>query len=68
MKRKFEELLSIKYFVHPGQKSGWRPSLAFYDQELPGGSPNSAIPLVIRAVTANFDVRRVMIDTGPLVT
>jgi hypothetical protein len=38
--------------------------LAFYDHELPGGAPNSAIPLLVQAGMANFDVRIVIIDTG----
>jgi len=37
--------------------------LAFYDHKLPGGAPNSAIPLIVQAGMANFDVRRVLIDT-----
>jgi len=63
MKRKFEELLSVNHLVHPGQKTGGRPPLAFYDHELPGGSPSAAVPLLVQARMANFDVRRVLIDT-----
>jgi len=64
MKRKFEELLSVNHLVHHGQKPGGRPPLVFYDHELLRGSPNSAIPHLIQAEMANFDVRRVLIDTG----
>jgi len=62
-KRKFKELLSVNHLVHPGQKSGGRPLLAFYDHELPGGSPNAAAPLLVQARMANFDVRRFLINT-----
>jgi len=64
MKRKFEELLSVNYLVQPERKSGERPPLAFYDHELPGRAPNSAISLLVQAGMANFNVRRVLIDTG----
>jgi len=64
MKRKFEELLRVNHLVQPGQKAGGRPPLAFYDHELPEGAQNSTIPLLVQAGMANFDVRRVLIDTG----
>jgi len=38
--------------------------LSFYNHELPRGSPNAAIPLLVQVRMANFDVRRVLIDTG----
>ncbi|MCI64923.1 hypothetical protein A2U01_0086181, partial [Trifolium medium] len=38
--------------------------LSFYLEELPGGSANAQIPLLVRADVANFDVRRVLVDTG----
>ncbi|MCI76480.1 hypothetical protein A2U01_0097750, partial [Trifolium medium] len=38
--------------------------LAFYLEELPGGSANANIPLLIRADMANFEVRRVLIVPG----
>ncbi|MCI58957.1 hypothetical protein A2U01_0080212, partial [Trifolium medium] len=38
--------------------------LAFYLEELPGGSTNANIPLIIRADMANFEVRRVLVDPG----
>ncbi|MCH95029.1 hypothetical protein A2U01_0016002 [Trifolium medium] len=38
--------------------------LGFYLEELPGGSANSQIPLLVRVDMANFDVRRVLIDPG----
>jgi len=64
MKRKFEELMSVNLLAPSDFNSRGRPPLAFYDSELPGGSPNSTIPLLIRALMANTDVRRVLIDTG----
>jgi hypothetical protein len=33
-------------------------------EELPGGTPNTHIPLLIRADMANYDVRRILIDIG----
>ncbi|MCI51770.1 hypothetical protein A2U01_0073014, partial [Trifolium medium] len=38
--------------------------LGFYMEELPGGAANAHIPLLIRADMANFDVRRILVDTG----
>ncbi|GAU51366.1 hypothetical protein TSUD_134070 [Trifolium subterraneum] len=38
--------------------------LAFYREEVPGGSPNFQIPLLVRAKMANFDVRRILVDQG----
>ena len=38
--------------------------ITFYLEELPGGALNSAIPLLIRAIMANFDVYRVFVDEG----
>jgi len=64
MKRKFEELMSINLLAPSDSNIGGRPPLAFYDSKLPGGASNSAIPLVVRALMANTDVRQVLIDTG----
>ncbi|GAU35488.1 hypothetical protein TSUD_384430 [Trifolium subterraneum] len=38
--------------------------LAFYREEVPGGSPNFQISLLVRAKMANFDVRRILVDQG----
>ncbi|MCI88809.1 hypothetical protein A2U01_0110097, partial [Trifolium medium] len=38
--------------------------LAFYREELRGGSANANIPLLIRVDMANFEVRRVLVDPG----
>ncbi|GAU42637.1 hypothetical protein TSUD_398420 [Trifolium subterraneum] len=38
--------------------------LAFYREEVPGGSPNFQIPLLVRAKMANFDARRILVDQG----
>ncbi|GAU35136.1 hypothetical protein TSUD_394620 [Trifolium subterraneum] len=38
--------------------------LAFYGEEVPGGSSNFQIPLLVRAKMANFDVRRILVDQG----
>jgi hypothetical protein len=61
MKRKFEELMSVNLLA-PSNHGG-RPPLAFYDSELPGGVSNSDIHLLVRALMANADVQRVLIDT-----
>ena len=36
--------------------------ITFYLKEFPGGSPNSNIPLLLRARMANFDVHHVLIN------
>jgi len=41
----------------------WTP-FAFYDNKLHGGVSNAAIPQVIQAYMENFDVRRVLVETG----
>ncbi|MCI40111.1 hypothetical protein A2U01_0061343, partial [Trifolium medium] len=38
--------------------------LAFYKEEVPEGSPNYQIPLLVRARMANFDVHRILVDQG----
>ncbi|GAU40689.1 hypothetical protein TSUD_88350 [Trifolium subterraneum] len=38
--------------------------LAFNREEVPEGSPNFQIPLLVRAKMANFDVRRILVDQG----
>ncbi|MCI73805.1 hypothetical protein A2U01_0095069, partial [Trifolium medium] len=46
-------------------KTKWKSlPLAFYLEELPGGSANANIPLLIRADMANFEVHRVVVDPG----
>ncbi|PNX65955.1 hypothetical protein L195_g062852, partial [Trifolium pratense] len=66
VKRKLEELESI-CSVNPVAVSkpeeGSNP-LAFYKEEVPGGSPNYQIPLLVRARMANFDVHRILVDQG----
>ncbi|KAI5430429.1 hypothetical protein KIW84_034855 [Lathyrus oleraceus] len=66
VKRKFDELL----LTAPEQKAtltkyrGKSNPISFFLEELPGGSPNSAIPLLIREKMARFDVRRILVDEG----
>jgi hypothetical protein len=66
IKRKFEELESV-CSLNPISiteiKEGSVP-LAFYKEEIPGGSPNYQIPLLVKARMANFDVRRILVDQG----
>ncbi|KAK2397422.1 hypothetical protein QL285_058998 [Trifolium repens] len=66
VKRKFEELIdssSSQPVTLDRPKKGSVP-LAFYMEELPGGTPNTHIPLLVRADMANYDVRRILVDTG----
>ncbi|KAK2416133.1 hypothetical protein QL285_038556 [Trifolium repens] len=66
VKRKFEELIdssSNQPVTLNRPKKGSVP-LAFYMEKLPGGTPNAHIPLLIRADMANYDVRRILVDTG----
>ena len=38
--------------------------ITFYLEELPGGAPNSRIPLLVRVRMANFDVHHILVDEG----
>jgi hypothetical protein len=66
VKRKFEELIdsSSKQPVTLDRPKKGSVPLGFYMEELPGGTPNAHIPLLIRADMANYDVRRILVDTG----
>ncbi|GAU52032.1 hypothetical protein TSUD_418620, partial [Trifolium subterraneum] len=66
VKRKFEELITASsgMAVTLGKPKTSSQPLSFYLEELPGGSANSQIPLLIRADMANFDVRRILVDSG----
>ncbi|GAU32568.1 hypothetical protein TSUD_218260 [Trifolium subterraneum] len=66
VKRKFEELITASSGMDvtlDKPKTSSQP-LSFYLEELPGGSANSQIPLLVRADMANFDVRRILVDSG----
>ncbi|MCH90588.1 hypothetical protein A2U01_0011504 [Trifolium medium] len=66
VKRKFEELekvCSVNPVTVSQVKKGSLP-LAFYMEEVSGGSPNYQIPLLVRACMANFDVHRILMDQG----
>ncbi|GAU51194.1 hypothetical protein TSUD_374450 [Trifolium subterraneum] len=66
IKRKFDELKKASPVGEIGiteEKESSIP-LAFYKEEVPGGSPNFQIPLLVRAKMANFDVRRIIVDQG----
>lgn len=66
LKRKFKELesvCSLEPVIVNEVKEGSIP-LAFYKEEVPGGSLNHQIPLLVRARMANFDVRRILVDQG----
>ncbi|CAJ2671137.1 unnamed protein product [Trifolium pratense] len=60
IKRKFEELIdgSSNLSATLDKPKGQSKPLAFYMEELPGGTANSQIPLLIRVDMANMDVRR----------
>ncbi|CAJ2674993.1 unnamed protein product [Trifolium pratense] len=66
IKRKFEELIdgSSNLSATLDKPKGQSKPLAFYMEELPGGTANSQIPLLIRVDMANMDVRRVLVDQG----
>ncbi|CAJ2641456.1 unnamed protein product [Trifolium pratense] len=66
VKRKFDELENVCSVTpitvtKPEEDSD---PLAFYKSEVPGGSPNYQIPLLVRARMANFDVHRILVDQG----
>ncbi|MCI73282.1 hypothetical protein A2U01_0094546, partial [Trifolium medium] len=66
VKRKFEELIDASSNLNASldkTKGGSLP-LAFYREELPGGSANAQIPLLVRADMANYEVCRILIDPG----
>ncbi|GAU51522.1 hypothetical protein TSUD_140370 [Trifolium subterraneum] len=66
LKRKFDELEKaspVEEIKITEVKESSIP-LAFYREEVPGGSPNFQIPLLVRAKMANFDVRRILVDQG----
>ncbi|GAU34804.1 hypothetical protein TSUD_394300, partial [Trifolium subterraneum] len=66
IKRKFDELEKaspVEEIKITEVKENSVP-LAFYREEVPGGSPNFQIPLLVRAKMANFDVRRILVDQG----
>jgi hypothetical protein len=66
VKRKFEELIdsSSKQPVTLDMPKKGSVPLGFYMEELLCGTPNAHIPLLIRADMANYDVRRILVDTG----
>ncbi|GAU10324.1 hypothetical protein TSUD_417530, partial [Trifolium subterraneum] len=66
VKRKFKELITVSsgMAITLGKPKTSSQPLSFYLEELPGGSANSHIPLIVRADMANFDVRRILVDSG----
>ncbi|GAU34623.1 hypothetical protein TSUD_394140 [Trifolium subterraneum] len=66
VKRKFEELITASsgMAVTLGKPKTSSQPLSFYLKELHGGSANSQIPLLVRADMENFDVRRILVDSG----
>ncbi|PNX58607.1 hypothetical protein L195_g059276, partial [Trifolium pratense] len=61
-----EELIDISSNMNAtlDKAKGRSMPLAFYLEELPGGTANFQIPLLVRADMANMDVRRVLIGPG----
>jgi len=57
-------MLYINQLVIASVRAARRPPLALYDDELSGGAPNSAIPLLIQAYMANFNVLQIVVDSG----
>ncbi|GAU10340.1 hypothetical protein TSUD_418960, partial [Trifolium subterraneum] len=66
IKRKFDELEKVSPVeeIKITEVKESSVPLAFYREEVPGGSPNFQIPLLVRAKMANFDVRRILVDQG----
>ena len=66
VKRRFEQLISTSSnrSATLDKIQGNSAPISFYREELPGGAPNSSIPLLVRAQMANFDVRRILVDQG----
>jgi hypothetical protein len=66
VKKKFDELISASSKMSSvlDTTKGTSVPLSFYLEELPGGSPNSQIPLLIQASMANFDVHKILVDEG----
>jgi hypothetical protein len=66
VKKKFDELISASSKMSSvlDTTKGTYVPLSFYLEELPGGSPNSQIPLLIQASMANFDVHKILVDEG----
>ncbi|GAU19123.1 hypothetical protein TSUD_79460 [Trifolium subterraneum] len=66
IKRKFDELEKaspVSEIKITMVKESFIP-LAFYREEVLGGSPNFQIPLLVRVKMENFDVRRILVDQG----
>ncbi|CAJ2676946.1 unnamed protein product [Trifolium pratense] len=70
IKRKFEDLIdgSSNLSATLDKPRGQSKPLAFYMEELPGGTANSQIPLLIRVDMANMDVRRYYTHKGQVAT
>ncbi|GAU50258.1 hypothetical protein TSUD_409040 [Trifolium subterraneum] len=66
IKRKFDELEKASPVgeIKITEVKESSVAFAFYMEEVPGGSPNFQIPLLVRGKMANFDVRRILIDQG----
>ncbi|GAU26993.1 hypothetical protein TSUD_290450 [Trifolium subterraneum] len=66
IKRKFDELEKASPVgeIRITEAKESSVPLAFYREEVPGGSPNFQIPLLVRAKMANFDVRIILVDQG----
>ncbi|GAU32292.1 hypothetical protein TSUD_63090 [Trifolium subterraneum] len=66
IKRKFDELEKASPVgeIRITEAKESSVPLAFYREEVPGGSPNFQIPLLVRAKMTNFDVRRILVDQG----
>ena len=66
VKRRFNQLIKANSEMDAtlDKFRGGSHSFAFYREELPGGAPNSSIPLLVRAQMANFDMHRILVDQG----
>ncbi|CAI8609842.1 unnamed protein product [Vicia faba] len=69
VKRKFEQLIKANSDMDATLDKflGGSHPLAFYREELLGGTPNSTIPLLVQACMVKFDVWCILVDQGSLV-
>lgn len=65
MKRKWKKIMNVSS-SSIAEIASHRPTLAFEDNDFPDGKANKYIPLLMKDVMANFEVRRILVDQGSL--
>lgn len=63
MKRRWNEIMNVASTSAPRALSKRSP-ISFGDEDLLHGKPNKLVPLLITAVMANVEVRRILVDQG----